>query len=322
MDAQDKNFMTKFLLVLGILVIFTVVVFLLARLLSTINTNKLETSDAYQKQRLAQISERLKKVGTVETFDPSATPKVRSGKEIFSKVCTTCHTPGVLNAPKVSDASAWQPRLDAAGSVAGLAASAAKGKGSMPPKGGDATLTDDELKSAITFMLKKAGVKLPESANSGASKPVTTTAKHAEPKPAPSATTTHAESTPAPSATNATTQSVTVSAQAAGSGSAATASAAAPAAKAAASAPAAPQATAEGEKIVKTVCFACHGTGVANAPKIGDKAAWGPRIATGMDSLYHSALHGKGAMPPKGGRLDLSDDQIKAAVNYLVSQAK
>jgi cytochrome c5 len=62
--------------------------------------------------------------------------------------------------------------------------------------------------------------------------------------------------------------------------------------------------------------------GVANAPKFGDKAAWAPRIATGMDTLLNVALHGKGAMPPKGGNPALSEAQIRAAIEYMVSHSK
>jgi cytochrome c5 len=63
-------------------------------------------------------------------------------------------------------------------------------------------------------------------------------------------------------------------------------------------------------------------TGAAGSPKLGDKAAWEARIATGNDALYASALNGKGAMPAKGGRADLSDDAVKAAVDYMVAQSK
>ena len=77
-----------------------------------------------------------------------------------------------------------------------------------------------------------------------------------------------------------------------------------------------------GEDIVKATCAACHQAGVANAPKIGDKAAWAPRIKQGMDTLMQSVLKGKGAMPPKGGNPSLSDAEVKAAVEFLVSQAK
>lgn len=82
----------------------------------------------------------------------------------------------------------------------------------------------------------------------------------------------------------------------------------------------------KGETTYKTVCFACHGTGAAGAPKIGDEAAWKSRIAQGKATLYKHALHGftgkKGVMPPKGGRTDLSDADVKAAVDYMVSKAK
>ena len=78
----------------------------------------------------------------------------------------------------------------------------------------------------------------------------------------------------------------------------------------------------DGKKVYETVCSACHATGAAGAPKAGDKAAWGPRIATGKDALYKSALGGKNAMPAKGGNPALSDAEVKAAVDHLVSLAK
>jgi cytochrome c5 len=96
------------------------------------------------------------------------------------------------------------------------------------------------------------------------------------------------------------------------------------AAPAAAGTPAVTGATgpARGKAVFETTCTACHGTGVAGAPKFGDKAAWAPRIKTGIDSLYHSALHGKNAMPVRGGNASLSDADVKAAVDYMVSNAK
>ncbi len=77
-----------------------------------------------------------------------------------------------------------------------------------------------------------------------------------------------------------------------------------------------------GEQVVAQVCGACHGTGAAGAPKIGDKAAWGPRIAQGMSVLLASATNGKNAMPARGGNPAITDDELKAAVEYLVKQAK
>ncbi|MFL6580964.1 MAG: c-type cytochrome [Burkholderiales bacterium] len=76
-----------------------------------------------------------------------------------------------------------------------------------------------------------------------------------------------------------------------------------------------------GKALYNSVCVACHGAGIAGAPKAGDKAAWKARIAQGKDVLYNSALHGKNAMPPKGGA-SAPDADVKAAVDYLVSQSK
>ena len=81
-------------------------------------------------------------------------------------------------------------------------------------------------------------------------------------------------------------------------------------------------AMADGAATYKEACAACHATGAALSPKMGDKAAWTPRIATGKDALYTSVINGKGAMPPKGGRMDLGDDVIKAAVDYMIAQNK
>lgn len=77
-----------------------------------------------------------------------------------------------------------------------------------------------------------------------------------------------------------------------------------------------------GKTIYSGACFACHDQGVLNAPKLGDKEAWGTRLEQGKETLYNSALQGKGTMPAKGGRADLSDDDIKAAVDYMLSQTQ
>jgi cytochrome c5 len=69
------------------------------------------------------------------------------------------------------------------------------------------------------------------------------------------------------------------------------------------------------------ICQTCHAAGVAGAPKIGDKAAWAPRLAQGVDGLTASVIKGKGAMPPKGGSTG-SDADIKAVVAYMVGSVK
>jgi cytochrome c5 len=101
-----------------------------------------------------------------------------------------------------------------------------------------------------------------------------------------------------------------------------TAAAAAPAAAGAAPAPApvtvAKAEPAKGKAVYDANCTACHATGVAGAPRTGDKAAWAPRLKAGMEALYTASLKGKNAMPPKGGNLALADADVKAAVDYMV----
>lgn len=81
-----------------------------------------------------------------------------------------------------------------------------------------------------------------------------------------------------------------------------------------------------GKKTYDTACFACHATGAANAPKVGDKAAWKDRIAQGEKMMNEHAIKGyqgkKGFMPAKGGRSDLTDEAVKDAVAYMISQSK
>lgn len=77
-----------------------------------------------------------------------------------------------------------------------------------------------------------------------------------------------------------------------------------------------------GKEVYEATCAACHGAGVAGAPKLGDKEAWAPRIKTGAAALHASALKGKGVMPAKGGNAALSDADVSAAVDYMTAQSK
>ena len=79
---------------------------------------------------------------------------------------------------------------------------------------------------------------------------------------------------------------------------------------------------ADGKAVYEKTCMACHATGVANAPKLGDKAAWGPRVALGKSGLVASVKTGKGAMPPKAGNAALTDDEIGAAIDFMLSSVK
>ncbi|AMD00747.1 MULTISPECIES: c-type cytochrome [Halomonas] len=78
------------------------------------------------------------------------------------------------------------------------------------------------------------------------------------------------------------------------------------------------QAEPDGEAIYNQACMACHMTGAAGAPIRGDEAAWAPRLEKGMDTLYANSIDGFQAMPPRGGHMNLSDEEVKASVDYLL----
>ena len=87
-----------------------------------------------------------------------------------------------------------------------------------------------------------------------------------------------------------------------------------------------PVVSADGEAVYNSGCMACHMTGVAGAPKVGDVEAWAPRIELGIEALYERAIQGfqgkAGVMPAKGGNMALSDDEVKAAVDHMVAQSQ
>ncbi len=83
----------------------------------------------------------------------------------------------------------------------------------------------------------------------------------------------------------------------------------------------APKVVRTGEEVTKAVCAACHTSGVANAPKTGDKAAWAARLALGLDGLTKSVIKGKNAMPPRGGAPDLSDYEIALSIVFMANQS-
>ena len=77
-----------------------------------------------------------------------------------------------------------------------------------------------------------------------------------------------------------------------------------------------------GDQVYNSSCSACHGAGVMGAPKMGDAAAWAPRLAQGLDALVDHAINGFNAMPAKGGCMACSDDEIKAAIDYMLEGSK
>ena len=128
------------------------------------------------------------------------------------------------------------------------------------------------------------------------------------------------QKTPAPEVSAAAEPAVVVAPVAVEAAAAAAAAAPAPAA-----APVVAQASAAdlaiGEKVYGASCVSCHGAAVLGAPKLGDKPSWTPRIAKGVTVLYQSAIDGVKMMPPRGGNAALKDEELKAAVDFMVSKA-
>ncbi|HNB79890.1 MAG TPA: c-type cytochrome [Rhodocyclaceae bacterium] len=86
-------------------------------------------------------------------------------------------------------------------------------------------------------------------------------------------------------------------------------------------APAVPKGAKTGEQVVTAICGACHNTGAAGAPKVGDNAAWAPRLGLGLDGLTKSAIAGKNAMPARGGGADLTDEEIARAIAFMANKS-
>jgi cytochrome c5 len=313
--------MAKPVLVGGLLVLGATVFVLVTNLMSTIEKNSTKGLDDPANQMTSTIDQDLQRIGMVKTVDKSIAPVARTGDQVFQAVCSSCHSTGTLGAPKVDDKAAWEPRV--AQGLKGLLNSATNGKNQMPAKGGDPSLTEQELTDAILYMTGKAGFNLANADAAPAAAPATPAPAAPAATEAPKAA---APAAPAPVATPAAPAPAEAPKAAAPVAAPAEAPKATPAAPAAAASPApqaqAVSANAEGEKIYNTLCFSCHAVGVSGSPKLGDKAAWAPRIATGMEALYTSSLKGKNLMPAKGGNPAFTDEQVKAAVDFMVSKAQ
>jgi len=235
----------------------------------------------------SKVLARIQPVANVVLAEASGPKGMLSGEQVYAQVCKTCHDAGLAGAPKLGDKAAWQARIaqgEATMFQHAIAGFQGKG-GAMPAKGGNADLTDDEVRRAVAFMANKAGATWKEPAIA-----------------APAAAVAAAPASAAPIATAAAAPIPAAAAPAAGAG------------------------KPDGKKIFEASCAACHATGIAGAPKFGDKAAWTPRIAQGVSVLYTHAIGGfqgkGGVMPPKGGNVALPDPDVKAAVDYMVAAVK
>jgi cytochrome c5 len=232
------------------------------------------------------VAQRLQRVGQVEVRDLSDPAAQRTGAQVYAAQCTACHSVGAAGAPKTGDAAAWAPRIKQGFDV--LLTSALKGKGAMAPQGGG-DFSDFEIARAVVHLANQGGAKFEEPKAPAAAPAAATAAAPAAPALAVQAAPAAVTTAPAPAAAPAPATK-------------ATASAAAPA-------------------LYTQACSVCHVAGVAGAPKLGDKAAWAPRLAAGVDGLTASVIKGKGAMPPRGGSA-AGDADIKAVVAYMVDSVK
>ena len=233
----------------------------------------------------AATQTRIQPVGQLKLGDGIPVGE-RQGDQIFNKICIQCHAADsiVPNAPKFENKGDWAPRI--AQGFDTLFQHALNGFNAMPAKGGAADLTDQELKRVITYMANKAGGTFPDPDAA-----------------APTDAAASGEAASAPAAEGA-------------------APADAPKADAAkAEDKGAAAGGADGKKVYEASCQACHGGAVPGVPHVGKKEDWAPRIKQGKDTLHKHALEGFNAMPARGGNGSLSDDEVKAAVDYMANQS-
>ncbi len=294
-ESHEGPIKTPKQLIVTVVLSFIVPVLIIFLLIRLVVSNGLPGagSDA---QTPDAIAARIQPVAGFALVDANAPKVFKTGKQVYDTVCASCHAAGVAGAPKLGDKAAWAPVVKSG--LDTMVNNAIKGKNAMPAKGGNPMLDDFEIARAVVFMANESGgsfdePKEPAGEGKAAAAPAVATAPAAAPAPKAEALV-----TPAPAAAPA----------------AAAPAAAAPVAAAAAVNPA-------GEKLYKSACFACHDMGVAGAHKLGDKAAWAPVIATGLDAMVKNVVNGKGVMPPRGGSA-ASDDDIRAAVQFMISKAQ
>ena len=158
-DQHTSFIKTPQQLILVILLAFVVPIFSIVLLVKLVLSQPSADAGALAPEAVAA---RIQPVGRVEFGAAAAPVGARKGEDIVKAACAACHQAGVANAPKLGDRAAWAPRLQQG--LKEMLANAIKGKGAMPPRGGDASLTDAELTRAIIFMANQSGGQLREPA--------------------------------------------------------------------------------------------------------------------------------------------------------------
>jgi len=296
-DTSYEGFIkTPKQLIITVILGFAIPIIVILLIISFVKSDYLISSgsDAMSDEAIAS---RLQPVAGFVIVDEDAPKMVLSAEQVYENTCSTCHDSGVAGAPKFGDKDAWAPLIDSGYDT--LLDIALHGKGAMPARGGNPNLSDFEVERAMVYMANAGGASFDEPEEPDDTDKADDASADAEATQA--AQTAQAETTD--EKPDAQTQEV-------------------------ADASATQDSKADegevdpaGEKLYKSICFACHDAGLAGAPKFGDKDAWAPLIATGMDAMVEIAIHGKGGMPPRGGS-QASDGDIKAAVQYMVNAAQ
>jgi cytochrome c5 len=295
-NEHESAIRTPKQLVAAVAGFFLVTVIGIILLVSFVTTTRL-TGAGTESQSAEAVAARVRPVADEGyTLKDANAPKVLQAAEaVYTAICAACHASGAAGAPKLGDAGAWAPRI--AQGYDTLLKHAIEGIRAMPAKGGNPDLDDVEVARAVVYMANKSGAKFAEPPVPAASAPAPAATVSSAPATAPGSAVAPVPASPAPVA-------------------------AAPAAVIAA-APVLPADA--GKTLYNTSCVACHGAGIAGAPKFGDKAAWAPRLTQGSEVLYAHAIKGfqgkAGMMPPKGGS-SASDDEVKAAVDYMAAASK
>ncbi len=336
-------------LIVVVLLAFAVPIALAVLLSQLVTSGKQGTQDSEN-----GVLARIAPVGSVVLAEVSGPKGMLTGEQVYGQVCKTCHEGGLAGAPKLGDKAGWA-KVVAQGEKLTYE-HAINGIRAMPARGGNGDLTDDEVKRAAAFMLAKVGTNW--TAPAVAAAPAAGGATERTGKQVVEAACAKCHDTGVGGAPKIGDRAAWLSRVKSGldkvhqsalrghagmparggmadlsdnevkkavefmlnSGVIPAAVAAPVAATAPAVVAAAP--AADGRKVYDAGCVACHGAGVAGAPKFGDKAAWAPRIKTGIDALYAASIKGKGVMPAKGGNASLSDADIRAAVDFMVAAAK
>ncbi|UYG03679.1 c-type cytochrome [Halomonas sp. LR3S48] len=276
------------------------------------------------------IAERLKPVGELclqgdecgtaatAASDSGSGGEGADGEGIYGQVCSACHDSGAAGAPVRGEEDAWADRVDKGWDT--LLDHAINGFNAMPARGGNPNLSDEEVAAATAHLVDPV-MDVPElggdeeaASDEAASDEAASDEAASEDEAAADG-----EAVTEEGAVEEDAEAAAVATEDGAADEEAVEEASADE-EAAGDEPA--HAGIDGEAIYNQACMACHMTGAAGAPRRGEAGEWEGRIDQDIETLYDHAINGVGAMPPKGGNMGLSDDEVRAAVDFLVEPVK